>query len=602
MVTVDPKVYYNAAKSLNDVANDLASVAKQVLVPGLQAVADLTKGMGGDHPDAAGWNKAYLQHAGDTGTLIAACGDSLQHFGDVLNVCGYNWDTSNFNAIYGAKPGAEPAKPQLSTAAVLGQNDIHIPDPSADNGPGLAFNGSAQKWSGQLLSALTAQGVTFPNGDTDKLNDAAKAWGSFSSNQSVAGAADKIGGVISSFDSIDAPEKPDIVQALQTFQKSVQSIESAAAGIAKAVSAYHDALTALRNSVIQEVPHALPDLMATGNTFSTDVFIAALDSAKPEVITSAAADFAGIVHNSPLFPLLRAASFEGCEGLGSVSDVAGLGTLPLPNESGKSDDNKAVSDAIDATTVASVVDGVNDKGEKTKTITMKDGSKTVATQTTMTDPDGGSDAKPQATVRYDQYDKTGKLMSTTESYKGTDGSDRTTTTLNKDGKETHVLQIAGTKPGDPGTTVITLPDGRSVSEPYQWFSHPYLDGVGGAASGAEQYANDALKALPKTSLISETEKGLDGLKINARFIGPGATIAAGVLDIANGDNPLHAVGSTGAQIIAGGAGAEIGADIGTVLGAAVPVPYLDVATAVAGGVLGGEVGGWMFDKAWKLGG
>ncbi|MVU78959.1 hypothetical protein GPX89_17110 [Nocardia sp. ET3-3] len=603
MVTVNPSTYYTAGKDLAEIGNAVATAVKQTLAPEVSGIENVkTKGMGGNHPQALAWNTRYKQSSDDLYTLAAAVSDAAQRFADILNVCGYNWDTSNYNANPKSDKGTAPTKPTLAANPLFGDKDVpKTPDPTNDNGDGLTFSGGAPKWSGTLISALKARNVTFPNGDTDLLAAAAKGWQAFAASDAVTGSSAKLGQIADSFASVDAPEKDDIVQTLHTLQQGAQRIAAAAKGIATAVGNHHDQLTTLRDGVDKEAPKALPDLLATAVSMGTNVNISALDGAQPDVINSAADDFTAIWNRSGL-PGVWAAAFEGCDNLGSISDIAGIATLAVPKESGNAADNQSVAAAIDATTVVSTVDGVDDKGQPTKTITMKDGSKTVATQTTTTDPDNpGSAAQP--TVKYDQYDKNGKLLSTTVSYKGTSGETRQLTTLYKDGAgsdQTKVLKIAGVNSDDPGTTIITLPDGRSASGPYEWFSHPNLDGVGGAASAADKFADLKLSKLPTTDIMSESEKGLRDIKAGSSFIGPGATVAAGVLDVMSGNaSPLQAAGSTVAQIGAG----DIGADVGGTLGALVPgaEPITIPAGAALGAIAGGEIGGWLFDKAWKLG-
>lgn len=204
---INPHIYYGAASQLNLLADSIQQTAS-ALETGLQT----TGGMGGTNP-ATAWNNAYQQHANDTIDSVRSYWGALRRFADVLNVCGWNWDTAEYNANRAANKGAAPPKPFLNPTAELAL--AHVPDPDDSTGIGLIIDPLMEMTLEVLGTSLG--NLCLPSGDSAKLDAAATAWTTFAKSDPM-DASPTLLRVSGSFETVTAPEVMDIQEIFVTLE------------------------------------------------------------------------------------------------------------------------------------------------------------------------------------------------------------------------------------------------------------------------------------------------------------------------------------------------------------------------------------------------
>ncbi|MGF6887312.1 hypothetical protein ABIA39_004447 [Nocardia sp. GAS34] len=336
MTTLDihPQVYYDAARQLNSLADQVGQASSA-----LGADLQTTAGMGGADP-AAAWNNAYRQHANDTIDSIIAYSSALRHFSDVLNVCGWNWDTAEYNANIGKNKGTAPSKPTLNAAT--GPDLSHVPDPNAANGVGLIIDPLMLVPAVMLGTALGK--LWIPSGNRDQLEAAADAWKVFAGSDPI-DASPALLRISDSFGTVTAPEVMDIQEILITLENGKTAIWNAAKGLAGSVQTYRDKLVGFRAALTAEAPHAFPRRTVTTGTTATAVTITLTGGANDD-IDGAATALENVFTQHPLSEFLRTPIFDGAETPNITGRVKAIGEIPRPTESGNAQDNTKIDNAL----------------------------------------------------------------------------------------------------------------------------------------------------------------------------------------------------------------------------------------------------------------
>ncbi|WP_147404324.1 hypothetical protein [Nocardia panacis] len=266
-------------------------------------------------------------------TAIVAYAGALAHFGDVLNICGYNWGTAEYNATIGAK-GAPPALPPRAAVTPMGDAGFPpMPDPKGDNGAGLVIRGAGtvETWEGA------------PNGRADALDAAATAWTAFSRSHELDNAATILRGIRDSFEVIHAPEVPDIKEALDVLAGGADGIRDGAAMLATELRNHHDGLLDARQRLSATAPAAFtrhPGAVST--TVDNTVVRVSVDAElSGDDVRAAYSHFTTAASNTSLFDYLAHCAdrdgFRGVVGadvLKYVPQLRALKELPLTTVSG----------------------------------------------------------------------------------------------------------------------------------------------------------------------------------------------------------------------------------------------------------------------------
>ncbi|GAA5103582.1 hypothetical protein [Nocardia iowensis] len=333
-IAVDPKVYYRAAQELFTLAGQIKTAVAGILVPGLSS----TGGMAGDCPAVGGWAAAYTKFGDDVRSATLAYAAALRHFGAVLNVAGYNWDMAEYN---GTSPehrtSLPPARPDLCPTAPIGDGDFSaVPIPNGRNGDGV------------LMSPNLGLVTVTPNGRTDLLEAAAKAWDGFAQSEAVRIAPVTLQQSAGSFRALQAPEVPDIVEALRALQNGISDIFFAASGISTAVRAHRDNLVDLRTRIAAAAPNAFPaPLQTTTSVHNGAVHVSVAGELKFNDTFFAAAVFDGVFLGSPLADVLAKTDFVSSDTLDSAAKLKALAELPLLPATGNPADNTSLRGDLD---------------------------------------------------------------------------------------------------------------------------------------------------------------------------------------------------------------------------------------------------------------
>ncbi|WP_216894124.1 hypothetical protein [Nocardia alni] len=339
VIRIDPQIYYDSAKQLRTLASEVHRVAT-ALATGLGATA----GMGGSDP-ATAWNNAYRQHANDIVDTVIAYSTAIARFADVLDVCGWNWDTAEYNANISKNKGPAPGKPQLGKAPTVGVADLpHVPDPNAGSAIGLTID---PLMANPLLTMSSPLGsLHMPSGNTDLLDGATTAWTVFA-NSGPMNTDSTPQRINDAFGVISAPEVSDINQFLAYLEQGQTAIWNAASGLAKAVRVYHDELIAFRSGLAAAAPDVFPHHHVSTATISSQVQMTVVGDVSTDEIGTAVTKLDDVYSGHSLAGLLRTPTFDGTDELGIISQLRTIGEIALPAESGNQADNAGIDRSFD---------------------------------------------------------------------------------------------------------------------------------------------------------------------------------------------------------------------------------------------------------------
>lgn len=244
LIIVNPQTYYHAATTLTTLADEMHTAATT-----LTATMPTTTQIGGNYTAADGWNRAYTTLTNDMRTAIIAHTGALTHFSDILNACGYNWDTAEYKANADPNKGSPPPTPQLGAANPIGPDSLPpVPTNPGFPGTGLTMRGNP---GGDTWDAA-------PNASATALDTAATAWRTFADNHDLSTAPTDLQQVHDSFDTIQAPEVTDIQAILANLRASSIGIQHGADILASALRDHASKIITARSQLIDAAPDAFP--------------------------------------------------------------------------------------------------------------------------------------------------------------------------------------------------------------------------------------------------------------------------------------------------------------------------------------------------------
>lgn len=333
---VNPNVYYEAAKKLSTLTEDINTAVARDLVPGLAAGL----GMCGNYPAVASWNASYQRGVGEVRTAILAYAAALQHFSDILDIAGYNWDAAEYNANPSPGKGVPPHPVLADTTPVAANSFPEAPNSSGDNGPGVVILAAGQNpssWTGA------------PNGRADALEAAAKTWETFGFSQELLNSPAALRAVHDTFVGVQAPEVPDILEALLALQGGADEIGSVAQTLGFETRLHYDYLIEARADLSTAAAGAFPShpsaqvMTVADNTsvrVSVNMELSAVD------ITNAQNILGTKARDTRLFGILSqinsTTGIVDSDALSTLPKLQALMELPLLVESGNQNDNTAL--------------------------------------------------------------------------------------------------------------------------------------------------------------------------------------------------------------------------------------------------------------------
>lgn len=257
-IKLDPQTYYHAARTIG-------LLADQTVLPfiALHNALHANPGMAGNYTGVDAWTTPYDSHVEEFHQAFVTYTNALQHFSDVLNAAGYNWDIANYNADTNPNKGTAPDKP---TAAPEPPIKSSLPAPpsakSVDARPGLD--------EGPLHGLFDRITRPVPNGDLGKLAAVHTAWDACAKHDAVTTAASTIKRLNDTFSdngTVD-PHLPRIQDHLTTLSTAADRLAQASTSIVAAVGAHHDQLQALRTKIQDDRTRALIAIGATVVAFA----------------------------------------------------------------------------------------------------------------------------------------------------------------------------------------------------------------------------------------------------------------------------------------------------------------------------------------------
>ncbi|MET9213261.1 MULTISPECIES: hypothetical protein [unclassified Nocardia] len=342
-LAVDANVYYEAAKKLSILADEIGTAVTRDLAPGLASTA----GMGGNYPAVVAWCTAYYMHATELRTVTQTYSVAVSHFGVILNSAGYNWDVAEYNANLNPDKGTAPSHPVRNGVDTGGSAVFpEIPVAIADNGPGMVITSAGE-------GVNSRRGT--PNGRSDALAAAGTTWHRFANSVELVGAGAALQAVHDSFTGVQAPEAPDIQEALAVLRVGVEQIRVVALAIGTAIQAHCDNLIDARARLASAAASAFPDHPVAQITTTSDNTTVNIDVAA-KLTTTEVTDAEGLLDTSArgttLFATLASIGvgnqgFVDPNALNSLTRLKALSELPLLIETGNQDSNTRLIDDLD---------------------------------------------------------------------------------------------------------------------------------------------------------------------------------------------------------------------------------------------------------------
>ncbi|MGV9860464.1 hypothetical protein ACWDTD_17680 [Gordonia sp. NPDC003425] len=245
----DSAVYYAAGRGCREIASNISA---QV---GLLRTSLLTcGGMGGDHPNASQWCGQYDQRAIDFVKNAENLVNALENLGDVTNVAGYNWAIADYRANSDPHKGAEPVCPARSRGAMYEGPTLHPPTSVGANGSG---------YDTDIPNLLEKIGVPVPNGDSDKLAKASRAWNAFATHDHIANAGTALGKLHDSFTDLETADTPLLQGHLATVSAAASALRAYASEMASPIDDHHRALGEMRSKIKVRSDELLAEIAST---------------------------------------------------------------------------------------------------------------------------------------------------------------------------------------------------------------------------------------------------------------------------------------------------------------------------------------------------
>jgi hypothetical protein len=225
---VNPQAYYDASKKLTEIGTSI-DTATTALVKALWE----TGSMAGTSAAAMKWANSYDTRASDTVTSARKLAQILQYFAGLVALAGYNHDLANYNADMNHK-GSPPSKP----ASVPAPGPLDWAAAPASGGPGDGIRA--------VHALMDRIHVDVPDGNTDKLSAAAKAWLDFMYAKGVDQAGRDITAVLGVLEQNNTALEPGLTDHLTTLGVAAYKVWAAAQQLSNDCTDHKEPLENLR--------------------------------------------------------------------------------------------------------------------------------------------------------------------------------------------------------------------------------------------------------------------------------------------------------------------------------------------------------------------
>lgn len=238
---VDPQTFYDVGKGLFEKAGTLYTAFKADV-----ATLGETGSMAGSTDDGAAWAQSYDGRVADVLGAVNDLTKALENYGGVIIQAGYNHAMAEYNANP-AKTGPPPQRP-AEPASVAGE--LTAPPSAGGPGTGLVEN----------IGVLEHIGIPVPDGNTDKLDKASKAWNQLATAPGTTAVVQALGANAGKFRDTKSPEVDYIVKDLDELHQSTDAILGSCTELAQSCSEYKAALDELRTNMKETIEDLVEEL------------------------------------------------------------------------------------------------------------------------------------------------------------------------------------------------------------------------------------------------------------------------------------------------------------------------------------------------------
>lgn len=254
-LVVDPLVYSSAAASLNS----YACTFQKIFADQMAALRG-TDAMGGNVGASKDWATSYDKTVTEATTLTQSLIEAMGNYANVLQASGYNYALADHEEGSGRAAPVEPVQFPPAWASCV------VPPPSA-GGPGSGLFDDV----GFAVSALEDFGVSIPDGEPDKLQNAADVWSKFASADGAGNLPALLEGLANDFETETAPDLEYIDEDIREMKSSAESILGLYAEIAQSCRDHKAAIDSLREKLkelLRELAEEIALEIATSVAFS----------------------------------------------------------------------------------------------------------------------------------------------------------------------------------------------------------------------------------------------------------------------------------------------------------------------------------------------
>ncbi|WP_280430103.1 hypothetical protein [Nocardia brasiliensis] len=242
---IETDVYYQAATALAGGAQAWFAAIESQWKTSLWNCANMC----GSYEEARAWATTYDTRTGEVLRLATDVAEAALNYARLLQEAGYIYAVAEHTATKDAGP--VPARPPAIPAWV-GACPFPLPSAGGD-GQGLVASG---------LGLVEKIGLTVPDGDTTKLQNAANGWAAVAAAGDIAGFPDLLRRVAGEFDNqITAPEVAFIAHDLDILAGSSANTIAACAELSRSCTEHRAGLDDLRRELSDTLAELRDELL-----------------------------------------------------------------------------------------------------------------------------------------------------------------------------------------------------------------------------------------------------------------------------------------------------------------------------------------------------
>lgn len=232
LIEAAPSTFYEAATICNNAAASFFDgyVAQMKVLSG-------TEGMAGTVGAGKEWATSYDQQVKETNALVTAVVMAIDNYCGVLQQLGHNYALSDHD------PNSGAAAPQKPAALPLAYDVCPVPPPSAGGtGEGIIDDG---------LELVSKVGIDLPapDGNTDDLDTAARAWNTLATAAASTALLSELERAAVLFQNVTAPESSFVDEDIRELKSGADDLLATFADLSTACAEQRVAMADLRTQL-----------------------------------------------------------------------------------------------------------------------------------------------------------------------------------------------------------------------------------------------------------------------------------------------------------------------------------------------------------------